>query len=143
MNIWLTYGFENHFQWYGSLACVSSIYSTPFSGIVPYHMGQPTSAEGLIVPVHITWPRPYCSSTIWLSQGHLHTVALTIYITCLFGNYFGNAQYGAYYICLGLIFQYKFNGDVCFVIGLPYLIIILGMLNMEHIIYVCKILILI
>jgi hypothetical protein len=33
-------------------------------------------------------------------------------------------------------FRYEFNGDVYFVIGLPYLIIILGMLNMEHIIYV-------
>ena len=43
----------------------------------------------------------------------------------------------------GTHFQYKFNSGVCFVIKLPYLIIISGMLNMEHIIYVCKILILI
>ena len=32
--------------------------------------------------------------------------------------------YRAYYICLGLIFQCEFNGDVCFMIGLPYLAII-------------------
>ena len=49
---------------------------------------------------------------------------------------FQECWYRAYHICSGLIFQYKFNGDVCFVIGLPYLAIILGMLDMEYIIYV-------
>ena len=53
-------------------------------------------------------------------RSHLHTIAFTIYITCLFWN----SLYGAYYICPGLIFQYEFNGNVYFVIGLPYLIII-------------------
>jgi hypothetical protein len=37
---------------------------------------------------------------------------------------------------LGTYFQYKFNCDVCFVIGLLNLAIVLGMLDMEHIIYV-------
>jgi hypothetical protein len=67
------------------------------------------------------WIQPWCLFGDW---------------TTLFGNHFGNAWYRAYHICLGLIFQYEFNRYVCFVIGLPNLVISSVMLDMENIIYV-------
>ena len=63
-------------------------------------------------------------------------VMFVSWLDYLIWQLFWECWYRAYHICLGLIFQYEFNSDVCFVIGLPYLAIILGMLDMEHIIYV-------
>jgi hypothetical protein len=49
---------------------------------------------------HMGWLRLYCTCITWIGQGHIVavpygsaevTVALTLYITCLFGNYFRNA----------------------------------------------------
>jgi len=83
-------------------------------------------ADNIWYLYHTAQLRLYCSCTAWFSRGHLQTVALIIYITRLFG---WCTWYGAYHICLGLIFQYEFNHDVCLVIGLPYLAIISGMLD--------------
>ena len=44
--------------------------------------------------------------------------------TTLFGNNFRNTWYETYHTCPGLVFQCEFNCDVCFVIGLPYLVIL-------------------
>jgi hypothetical protein len=110
---------------------------------------------GCIVPIlheladaTLGQPMLYCTCTAWVSQGYIvpipHGLAEVIYTwqpspyvsPAHFGNSFTYIWYVAYHICLGLIFQYKFNHDVCFVIGLPNLAIVSGILDMEHIIYV-------
>src|ERR1700733_11625261 len=62
----------------------------------PIHMGHPTPAGGVIVPVPygsaeaVLYPYCmgqlviYCTCTAQAGQGHLQMAALTIYIACLF-----------------------------------------------------------
>ena len=133
----------------------------PFSELCSYHMGHPTSAKGMIVPMwhrlakavlylyHTARPRSITHSSpyhiyhlpIWVMHLNTFDMEHTIYVQDSFFNVnsmvmfvswsdylisqlFQECWYGAYHICLGLIFQYKFNGDVCFVIGLPYFVIL-------------------
>ena len=50
--------------------------------IVPIPHGW---ANATLYPYHMGGPAQYCTCTAWVGQGELHTVAFTIYITCLFG----------------------------------------------------------
>jgi len=59
-----------------------------------------------------------------------------LWLDYLIWQLFGNVD-TEHIIYVELIyFNNEFNSDVCFVIGLPYLAIISGMLDMEYIIYV-------
>jgi hypothetical protein len=120
--------------------------------IVPYHTGGPAGCA--ILYLYCTgWLRAMTHSSpyhiyhlpIWVIHLNTFDMELTIYVWDSFFNVNSTVMfvswldyliwqlswehwYGAYHICLGLIFQCEFNGDVCFVIGLPYLAIISGML---------------
>jgi hypothetical protein len=68
-----------------------------FQWILPVPHGPPYSGWSYIVPIrhssadaiwylyHMAQPMLYCSCTAQLGWGHLQMVALTIYITFLFG----------------------------------------------------------
>jgi hypothetical protein len=107
-----------------------NLVGTPFSEMYPYHTG---------------WLMLYCTHTTRFSRGYIAPVPhgsagvqqpLPYISPAYFGNSFTCIWYVAYHIYLGLIFQCEFNHDVCFVIGLPNLGIVSGMLDMEHIIYI-------
>ena len=92
-------------------------------------MGQPMSAKGVIVPM---WHR-LAKAVLYLyhtarPRSITHSSPYHIYHLPIWVMQFKYIWYGAYHICPGLIFQCEFNGDVCFVIGLPYFTIISGML---------------
>jgi hypothetical protein len=127
---WVTHrGDCTHSIWLGQGCIVPIPHGLADTTLYLYHMGQ------LVL---------YCTCTAWVSQGYIvpipHRLANVwqplLYISpAYFGNTFTYIWYIAYYICLGLIFQCKFN-DVYFVIGLPYLVIILGTLDIRHITHV-------
>src|ERR1700729_4565226 len=50
--------------------------------IVPIPHGW---ANATLYPYRMGGPAQHCTHTAWVGQGELHTVAFTIYITCLFG----------------------------------------------------------
>ena len=109
---------------------------------------------GAILYLYCTgWPRTMTHDSpyhiyhlpIWVMHLNTFDMELTIYVRGSFFNVnstvmfvswsdyliwqlFRECWYRAYHICPGLIFQCEFNGDVCFVIGLPDLAIISGML---------------
>ena len=63
----------------------------------------------------------------WDSFFHVNSMVMFVsWLDYLIWQLFWECWYRAYHICLGLIFQYEFNGDVCFVIGLPYLVILIN-----------------
>ena len=111
------------------------------------------SAGAVVHLYHTVWPRAMTHGSpyhiyhlpIWVIHLNTFDMELTIYVQdsffnvnwmvmfVLWSDYLmwqlsWECWYRAYHIWLGLIFPCEFNGDVCFVIGLPDLAIILGML---------------
>jgi len=74
--------------------------------LYPFHrLGQgcivpiPHGLAGAILYLYCTgWLRLYCTCSTQVGQGHLHMAALTIYVTCLFGNSFTYIWNVAYHI---------------------------------------------
>ena len=65
--------------------------------------------------------------TIYVQDSFFNVNSMVMFVSWLdylIWQLFQECWYGAYYICLGLIFQYEFNSDVCIVIGLPYFVIL-------------------
>jgi len=119
---WSDYLIWQLFQecWYRAYhICPGLIFQYEFNDDVCFMIGLPYLA---IILGMLIWSILYMSGThflVWIQRWCLFRDQ-----TALFGNYFGNAWYGIYHICSGLIFQYEFNSDVCVVIGLPYLVIL-------------------
>ena len=113
--------FGNAFKyiWYGVYyICLELIFQYKFNDVC-FMIGLPYLA---IISGMLIWSILYMSRTHFSIR--IQQWCLFHDQTTLFGNYFRNAWYEIYHICLGLIFQYEFNGDVCVVIGLPYLVIL-------------------